>query len=141
MKINLIEYFVETVNQYSEKTAIIDGEQRLSFGELDLKARLLAKVIIDSCRCKNHPMSVFLPKSVEAVQTDLAITYSGNAYMNLDVKNPAERIANIFSLVKPAAVITNSRFKSIICCNWRSSQRLAQQEFCLSIIRCRNISL
>jgi len=114
MKINLIEYFVETVKRHHERNAIIDGGRKVNFAELDVLARRTAGVIIESVNCKNRPVAVFMPKSVEALQADLAITYSGNAYMNLDVKNPAERLGNIFSLVKPAAVITNSRFKSII---------------------------
>lgn len=57
---------------------------------------------------------MFLPKCAEAVVTDLAITYTGNAYMNLDVKNPAERLGNIFALVHPAAVVTNNKYKAMI---------------------------
>ena len=114
MKINLIEYFVETVNRFPDKVAIIDGERRIPFAELDLKTRQLAKVIVDTCNCKNRPVAMFMPKSIEAALADLAITYSGNAYMNLDVKNPSERLGNILTLVQPAAVITNSRYKAII---------------------------
>ena len=114
MKINLIEYFVETVRRFPERNAIIDGERKVNFAELDLLARRTAGAIVESIQTKNRPVAVFMPKSVEALQADLAITYSGNAYMNLDVKNPAERLGNIFALVKPAAVITNSRFKGII---------------------------
>ena len=114
MKINLIEYFVEIVSSFPNRTAVIDGERKITFRELDDKARQLAKVIIDSCDCKNHPVAMFMPKSIEAALADLAITYSGNAYMNLDVKNPSERLGNILTLVQPAAVITNSRYKAII---------------------------
>ena len=114
MKINLIEFFIDTVGRFPDRIAIIDGERKLSFGELDVKARQLAKVIVDTCQCKNRPIAMFMPKCAEALQTDLAITYSGNTYMNLDVKNPAERLGNILALVKPAAVITNSRFIAII---------------------------
>ncbi len=114
MKINLIEYFIETVKNFPDRTAVIDGERRFSFGELDAKTRQLAKVIVDTCQCQNRPIAMFMPKSAEALQTDLAITYSGNTYMNLDVKNPAERLGNILALIQPAAVITNNRFKSII---------------------------
>lgn len=53
MKINLIEYFVETVSHFPNRVAIVDGERRISFAELDLKTRQLAKVIVDTCRCKN----------------------------------------------------------------------------------------
>ena len=114
MKINLIEYFVETVKQFPGRNAIIDGERKVSFAELDVLARCTAGMIVESIHAKNRPVAVFLPNCVEALQADLAITYSGNAYMNLDVKNPAERLGNIFALVKPAAVITNNRFKIII---------------------------
>ena len=114
MKINLIEYFIKTVRRFPDRTAIVDGEKRLSFSELDIQSRKLAKVIVDTCQCKNRPIAMFMPKSAEALQADLAITYSGNTYMNLDVKNPAERLGNILALIQPAAVITNSRFKAII---------------------------
>lgn len=114
MKINLIEYFVETVARFPERTAIIDGERKVSFAELDVMARRIAGAIIAGINCKNRPLAMFLPKCVEALQADLAITYSGNVYMNLDVKNPVERLRNIFALIKPAAVITSNRFKSII---------------------------
>lgn len=114
MKINLIEYFVETVGRFGERVAIVDGERRVTFNELELLARRTAGVINTYADCENRPIAVFMPKSVEALQADLAITYSGNAYMNLDVKNPAERLGNIFALVKPAAVVTNNKFKAII---------------------------
>ena len=114
MKINLIEYFIETANSFPNRAAVIDGERQMTFGALDEKARQLAKVLIDSCGCKNRPIAMFMPKSIEAAQADLAITYSGNAYMNLDVKNPAERLGNILALIQPAAVVTNNHFKAII---------------------------
>lgn len=114
MNINLIEYFAETASRFPDKIAVIDGERKVTFSELDEKSRQLSKVIIDTCGSKNCPIAMFLPKCIEAVMTDLAITYSGNAYMNLDVKNPAERLGNILSLVQPVAVVTNSRYKSII---------------------------
>ena len=114
MKINLIEYFIEIVNCFPNRIAVIDGEKQMTFSELDKKARLLSKMIVDMCGCKNCPVAMFMPKSVEALQADLAITYSGNTYMNLDVKNPAERLANILALIQPTAVVTNNKFKAII---------------------------
>ncbi len=114
MKINLIEFFVETVGRFGEKTAVVDGERKITFNEVDKHSRQLAQVIIDTCKCKNRPLAMFMPKCAEAAVIDLAITYSGNAYMNLDVKNPAERLGNIFALIQPAAVVTNNKFKAII---------------------------
>ena len=114
MKINLIEFFVETVRHFGEKIAVVDGERNITFNEVDMRARQLAQVIIDSCQCKSRPIAMFVPKCGEAAIIDLAITYSGNAYMNLDVKNPVERLGNILALIQPTAVVTNNRFKAII---------------------------
>ena len=87
MKINLIEFFVKTVAENSQKTAIVDGEQTITFGNLDIKARALANCIQKVCKCQNLPIALYLPKCIDAVVGDIAITYSGNAYMNLDIKN------------------------------------------------------
>lgn len=114
MKINLIEYFIETVQKFANRTAVVDGERKITFSEIDEKARQLAKTIVNVCNCQNRPVAVFMPKSIETAFSDLAITYSGNTYMNLDVKNPAERLGNIIALVQPAAVITNTKLSAVI---------------------------
>ncbi|MCQ2285315.1 MAG: amino acid adenylation domain-containing protein [Bacteroidales bacterium] len=114
MKINLIEYFIETVRKFADRTAVVDGERRIAFAEIDAKARQLAATIVGDCDCQNRPVAVFMPKSIETAVADLAITYSGNTYMNLDVKNPAERLGNILALVQPAAVISNTKFGAVI---------------------------
>ncbi len=114
-KINLIEFFVETCRNHGEKIAVVDNNCQITFNELNFKSLSLAKELLKDCDyCMNRPVAVFMPKSIEAVVSDIAITYSGNAYMNLDVKNPAERLRNIFNTVKPVAVITNTRFAPLI---------------------------
>lgn len=114
MKINLIEFFVDTVSKNSQKIAVIENSDSITFGELDIRARALADLIQKECCCQNLPVALYLPKCIDAVVGDIAITYSGNAYMNLDVKNPAERIVNILDLVQPKAIITNTlQYKKI----------------------------
>lgn len=108
MKINLIEFFVKTVSENSEKIAVFDGDQSITFRELDEKSRSLAKKIQSQCLCQNLPIALYLPKCIDAVVSDIAITYSGNCYMNLDIKNPAERISNILALIQPVLIITNT---------------------------------
>lgn len=107
MKINLIEYFRETVAKVPNKKAVIEGDRSIDFKTLDVRAKKLAFQIVKIIQSINEPVSVFLPKSIDAVVSDLAITYSGNVYMNLDVKTPAERIKNILETVQPKAIITN----------------------------------
>jgi amino acid adenylation domain-containing protein len=91
-----------------QKTAIIDGERKIIFKELVDRSRRLSFDIFDKVNSFNKPIAVFLPKSIESVVSDLAIIYSGNFYMNLDIKSPVIRIQNIIDQIKPRLIITNS---------------------------------
>ena len=108
MKKNILEYFFKTVEINQFKIAVIEGDKTISFRDLDQRSQILANVILAKKIVFNMPIAVFLPKSIESVVSNIAITYSCNIYMNIDVKSPQERIKNIFDLIKPALVITNS---------------------------------
>ncbi len=107
MKINLIDFFEETVAKHPAKTAVVDQDRALTFEELKEKAKFLAGILAEKSGQVNRPIAVFLPKSVNAVLADLAITYTNNIFMNLDIKMPFERINNILDTIKPALIITN----------------------------------
>lgn len=109
MKINIIEYFIDTVLSYPDKIAVIDGEREISFRDLGQKVCSISQCIVETTQVMCQPIAVYLPKSIEAVATDLAITMSGNAYMNLDVKNPPERLKNIINHIRPICIITDSK--------------------------------
>ena len=109
MKINLIELFEESVKKYPQKIAVIDKDREIAFCELRSKAMALAQKIIDNSNSQNRPVAVFLDKSIESVYSNLGIIYSGNFYMNLDIKTPAERISNILKLVEPQCIISTSK--------------------------------
>ncbi len=108
MQINIIEYFEKTVLALPDKTAIVENDSEIRFKELRDDALYLADLILEKTGDQiNQPIGVFFPKSINSVISDLAITYSGNIYMNLDVKSPLERIKNITQLVKPLLIITD----------------------------------
>lgn len=114
MKINLIELLEETLQAFPQKTAVIDGQRTICYDDLGMKARQLADNIISKADVTNKPIAVFLPKSIESVYTDFGIMYSGNFFMNLDIKNPTARLKNILDLIQPVAIVTNDRYKKII---------------------------
>lgn len=114
MKINLIEYFESTVKKYADKVAVWDKERHVTFAGLENYSKALAWKIVRDKGIIKKPVAVYLNKSIESVYADMAIIYSGNFYMNLDVKTPAERIKNILELIQPAAIITNNQFEKNI---------------------------
>lgn len=104
---NIIEYFIKTEKNNGNKVAVIEGNTTITFAELNRKSKILAKCILDITNVYNEPIAIFLPKTIDSVLSDIAITYSGNIYMNLDVKTPLDRINNIISLIEPKLIITN----------------------------------
>ncbi|MDQ6529588.1 amino acid adenylation domain-containing protein [Flavobacterium sp. LHD-85] len=107
---NVIEYFVETVKKCGDKIAVVEGEKKITFSDLDKKGQILGHQIVNLVNDVNKPIAVFLPKTIDSVISDMAITFSGNIYMNLDIKTPMERINNIISLIEPQLIITNSTY-------------------------------
>lgn len=114
MKYNILDYFQESLIKSGNKTAIIEGENKITFNELNNKSKLFASLLIKKIDVVNKPIAVFLPKSINSVIANIAITYSANAYMNLDIKTPIERINNIIKLISPSLLITNSQYLNLL---------------------------
>lgn len=106
MKKNLIEYLVETVNAKGNNIAVIENEKKITFNQLFKRICALGNYITEKSDVINKPVAVYLPKSIHCVVADLGIMISGNAYLNLDIKSPSQRISNILDLVQPEFVIT-----------------------------------
>ncbi|RDY57585.1 amino acid adenylation domain-containing protein [Flagellimonas nanhaiensis] len=109
-KINLIEYFENTVSSFPDKLALVDNTSQLSFGELKLKAQLIATKISETTEAINSPVAIYLPKTNDAIASFLGTLYSGNCYTPLDPKNPVPRIQAILNASKPSCIITNNAF-------------------------------
>ncbi|MCF6212564.1 MAG: amino acid adenylation domain-containing protein [Flavobacteriaceae bacterium] len=110
IKKNILEYLFDTNKLFPNKNAVIEGNRVITFKNLDIKAKILAQFLISKNDIFNEPIAVYLPKTIESVISNIAITYSCNIYMNLDIKTPIERIKNIIDLIKPKFIITNAKY-------------------------------
>ena len=118
MKINLIQYFEETVNNLPNKVAVISKDSSYTFIELKTMAQRLA-LRFDGI---NKPIAIYLPKSNEFMVSLLAVLYSGNIYVPLDIKNPKTRIESILNNLKPSFVITdNKNIENLKKCNFSNN--------------------
>lgn len=112
---NILEYFEKTIEQHSDKIAVIDGERQITFKDLAQNAWSVGTAIYKKSHGQiKQPVAVFLPKSIECITADIGIVYSGKAYMNLDVKTPMQRIGNIIKLVQPAYIITDEKYYDVL---------------------------
>lgn len=116
---NVLAYFEKTVSAVPDKTAVLDGERKITFSGLFGQAKVLGACLYKKAGgVTRQPIAVFLPKSIESVVGDLAVVYSGNAYMNLDIKTPMQRIRNILELVQPLCVITDEAHRAQLMAVW-----------------------
>ena len=115
MRINFYTEFSKTTSKNADKIAVIDSEKSFSFKELQILENSYALALNEIIKnAKNKPIGVFLPKSFQAIASDIAIIHTANIYMNLDVKYPSERLKNIFNEIKPICIITNLKFADIL---------------------------
>lgn len=111
MHIHLTEYLDQTVRNSPDKIAVIDHNQSMDFKTLTLRAKKLACFMIQIMGDMiNAPIAVYMEKSIGSILSNIAILYSGNAYMNLDTKTPAARIRSVIDLIQPKLVITNNQY-------------------------------
>lgn len=114
MKTNLIQFLNQTVKSHPDWIAIRDGNASVTFSQLSKNEVKIADWIAMTYKTTRKPVAVFLPKCAHAIAVDLAILHSGNAYMNLDIKAPSERLANTLKQVQPLCVIAGGKYRDII---------------------------
>lgn len=114
MKTNLIQFFLNSLDGCLDRTAVVDGEARVTYGDLHAAEAKVADWLATTYRTTRRPVAVFLPKCANAVIADLSIVHSGNAYMNMDVKTPPERLANVLKQAQPLCIITDASRQAAI---------------------------
>lgn len=105
----MLDYFKKTVERKHDDIAVVHNEKKISFGELNTQAEALADYLRRNV-FSHGPIGVYLPKQIQAVIADIGIMYTRHTFMNLDVKNPPERIQNIISHIKPVAIVTRGDY-------------------------------
>ena len=115
MLTNIIQFFTNTAKTYPDCIAVKEANgEAVSFRDLGSKETAIADWLATSFKTTRRPVAVFLPKCAHTIAADLAIIHSGNAYMNMDVKTPQERLTNVLKQAQPLCIITNEKYRGTI---------------------------
>ena len=87
-------------------TAVIAGDTRLTYGELDQSANRLARYLTGLGAAPETLIGVCLERGAEAVRSLLAIMKTGSGYLPLDPALPPARLDRICAQARPLAVLT-----------------------------------
>lgn len=109
MKINVLEFLLETAARVPEKIAIEDRSGTITFAEFVATAKSVSGAILSRGAFTRRPIGIFLPKGIDALCALAGTLFSGNIYVPLDVKNPRERVRAILENIAPELVLTDEK--------------------------------
>lgn len=89
--------------------AVAHGSARLTYGELDARANLLARRLMCFSLGREAVIGLCLDHSLDFVAAALAILKAGAAYLPLDSTHPAERLYAMLKDAGARILITDSR--------------------------------
>lgn len=112
MQNNVTEWLNITANKYSNKLAIVDSYNELTWGQYRGKSLGIAQAIIDKKYGVKKPVVVYIEKSAAVLVSFMGIAYSGNFYSPIDIEMPAARANKIIEILEPGLVITTKALKA-----------------------------
>ncbi|MBV9494360.1 MAG: amino acid adenylation domain-containing protein, partial [Acidobacteria bacterium] len=107
----LHDFFVEQAARHGDRTAVICGDERLTYQQLEERSRALALVLLSQGIGPDSLVGLCVERSLHMVVGLLGILRAGGAYVPLDPDDPDERIAYKVSDSRAAVVLTQSSLK------------------------------
>lgn len=103
------------VHQYVEQhaaqdpgvTALVNGDEQLSYRELNSKANQVANFLINEGFGANKVVGIYIERSIEMIIGMLGILKSGSAYLPLDSNYPSKSLQFMFENSEAEVVLTH----------------------------------
>ncbi|MBK1784236.1 non-ribosomal peptide synthetase [Prauserella cavernicola] len=89
-----------------DETALVFGEQRLTYVEFDARVNRLARLLLARGAGPERVVALALPRSIDMVVALFAVLRTGSAYLPLDLDHPADRLATMLADADPLVVLT-----------------------------------
>jgi amino acid adenylation domain-containing protein len=101
----LPEYVTRHAGSHADDIAVVMGDDRLSYGQLEASSNRLAHWLEDVGCQRGDRVSLLASKTPDAVIGILGILKAGCAYVPLDVDGPATRTRKMMRSADPKAVV------------------------------------
>jgi long-chain acyl-CoA synthetase len=105
--LQLEEFLEDSARRLGQKTALIAGERRLTYNDVERQANRLSHSLIAAGVERGDRVMVYLENSVEAVLAVFAILKAGAAFVMINPTTKAERFSYILHHCRAAALITD----------------------------------
>ncbi|MEU4243944.1 non-ribosomal peptide synthase/polyketide synthase, partial [Actinoplanes sp. NPDC026619] len=103
----VVEVFEEQVRRTPDATALVFGDTRLSFAELDARADRLARYLVGQGVGPEKVVALVLPRSADLIVAVWAVWKAGGAYLPVDPDLPKSRIDYLLADAAPVVSLTS----------------------------------
>ena len=110
----LADVFEATVSRQPERTALISGALRLSYRDLDARADLMAHHLIGKGVRPGHIVGLWVPRGIDLLVSQLAITKTGAAWLPFDADTPVERVAVCLEDAQAVGIVTGHGLHTLL---------------------------
>ena len=113
--------FEAQVERTPERTAVVFGEERLTYAALNARANQLARRLQGTGVTRDVLVGICMERSLEMVVAIFAVLKAGGAYVPLDPSYPPERLAFMMDDARMPVTLTQERFAHL--CRGTASTR------------------
>jgi long-chain acyl-CoA synthetase len=106
--------FYWPVDRYRDKTALVLGDIRLTFGQMDAAVNRLSNALLSLNLRTGHKVAVLMGNSIEAAFSIFAIPRAGLTYVTLNARHSAREHLEILNDAEVDAIIVGQEFIDLI---------------------------
>ena len=105
MNTNVLQYLESSVNKVPNKIAFTDKKNQISYKELSYSSKRIGSEIYRKTNGQiRQPIVVFVDRNIESLVSFMAVAYSGNFYVPIDIHMPKIRVELIIETLQPNIV-------------------------------------
>ncbi|MBO5416299.1 MAG: amino acid adenylation domain-containing protein [Clostridia bacterium] len=108
MRKNILQYLEDSAARLPEKIAFSNGEEDISFGELERASRAIGSYLA-ARGIRREAVAVFMDKHPMTLAAFFGVIYAGCFYVCIDSAMPEERIKTILNNVSARVIISDEK--------------------------------
>ena len=124
---SLAQLFIQQVHQSHQAIALVHGEQKLSYAELDIKSNQLAHYLIKKGAQTEDFVILYLERGIDAIIAILAILKADCAYVAIETTYPMMRVEHILINSQARFIITHVHLNDCLSNVLQNSSRPIQR--------------
>ncbi|HET6469186.1 MAG TPA: amino acid adenylation domain-containing protein [Geminicoccaceae bacterium] len=114
MTVLLHHLLTRSAERHPDRTAIVDGGERVTYGDLERHTNRLARLLLRTGLQPGDRVGVLLPKSIAAIAAFLATLKARGIYVPLDPAGPALRIGRILERAGCRHLVTGRALRPLL---------------------------